>query len=157
MQPLLAIHIVGATVALLAGVVALSSAKGRTLHRRSGTVFVVAMVSMCTAAIVLAAFKAQTMNLIAGILTAYLVITALMTVRRFDRRSPVIDIGLMIVALGLGLTTLGFGIAALASPTGMLYGLPPYPFFMFGLGGTLGAVGDWRERHAHGLRGVARL
>src|SRR3954464_10020839 len=108
MQPLLAIHIVGAIVALLAGVVALSSAKGRPLHRRSGMIFVVAMVTMCTAAIVLAAYKAQTMNLIAGILTASLGIPALMTVRRFDRRSPVVDIGLMLLALGLGLTTLGF-------------------------------------------------
>src|SRR3954466_16253014 len=112
MQPLLAIHIVGATVALLAGVVALSSAKGRTLHRRSGMIFVVAMVTMCTAAIVLAAYKAQTRNLIAGILAAYLVTPALMTVGRLASRSPVVDIGLMLLALGLGLTTLGFGIAA---------------------------------------------
>jgi len=38
-----------------------------------------------------------------------------------------------------------------------LYGLPPYPFFLFGFAGVLGASGDWRERRAQGLRGVPRL
>ena len=157
MQPLLSVHIVGASIALVAGVVALSSAKGRTLHRRIGMVFVVAMVTMCSAAIVLAIVKAQTMNLIAGTLTGYLVITALTTVRRFERRSRVADTGLMIVACGLGLTTLGLGVTAFTTPSRTLFGLPPYPFFIFGVIGVLGAVGDWREMRAQGLRGVPRL
>jgi uncharacterized membrane protein len=157
MQPLLSIHIVGASLALVAGVVALSSAKGRMLHRSSGLVFVVAMVAMCAAAIVLAAIKGQVMNLIAGIMTAYLVVTALTTVRRFDSRSRVVDLGMMIVAGVLGLTTLVLGAAAVATPSKMLLGLPPYPFFIFGFSGVLGARGDWREIRARGLRGVARL
>jgi uncharacterized membrane protein len=138
-------------------VVALCSAKGRGLHRRSGMVFVVAMVAMCAAAIVLAAVKVQPMNLIAAILTAYLVITAMRTVREFDRRSRLVDLGVMIVACGLGLTTLGLGLKAFATPSRTLFGLPPYPFLIFGVSGVLGAWGDWREMRAHGLRGVTRL
>jgi uncharacterized membrane protein len=57
-----------------ASVVALSAAKGATLHRKSGMLFVVAIATMCFSAVVIAAVKGQTVNLIVGLMSAYLVI-----------------------------------------------------------------------------------
>ena len=44
------VHIAAGTLALLAGLVALSAAKGGTIHRRSGAIFVLAMLTMAAAA-----------------------------------------------------------------------------------------------------------
>src|SRR4051812_36099152 len=105
-QMLLPLHIGAAVLALVAGTVALAAAKGARLHRKSGMVFVYAMVTMCATAVVIAAVKGQTINLIAAVLTGYLVVTSLRTVRRPSPGSRWMDIMLMLVALVLGLTTL---------------------------------------------------
>ena len=66
MQIFLPIHVVGAGLALLAGAVALATAKGGRIHRRSGMVFVYAMAAMCGAALLIAAAKTQVTNIIAA-------------------------------------------------------------------------------------------
>jgi hypothetical protein len=157
MRILLAIHIVSAGMALVSGAVALCATKGARLHRRSGMLFVYAVAAMCATAIVMALVKGQTMNVIAGLMTAYLVITALTTVRPPSAWSQRMNVGLMMAALVLGLTTLTFGFEALASATGTRDGLPPFPFFMFGVVGLLGSVGDFRMMRSGSLRGVRRL
>jgi hypothetical protein len=96
-------------------------------------------------------------NVVAGTLTAYLVITALTTVRPPTTRSRVLAILLMTVACALGLTTLSFAIQAVTSPTGVSHGYPPYPFLLFALVGLLGGVGDVRVLRRGNLRGAPRL
>src|SRR5712672_200459 len=109
---LLPIHIVAAGVGLLSGAVALSVAKGGRLHRAGGRVFVYAMVAMCSSAIVMAVVKGQAVNVMAGSMTAYLAITALMTVRPATAGSRRRDLALMLVALVLGLATFAAGLGA---------------------------------------------
>src|SRR5437868_14366886 len=76
-----ALHIGGGTVALLAGIVALSAAKGGTLHRRAGTIFVIAMLTMAIFADYLALVRPdQLPNLLVGTFTFYLIITAWLAV-----------------------------------------------------------------------------
>jgi len=157
MPVLLPIHIVAAGLGIVAGAVALSSAKGGTLHRRSGIVFVYAMAGMCGTAAVMAAVKGQIVNVMAGSLTAYLVITALLTVRPPSASSRRLTIASMLVALALGLTAVTFGFQALASVSGERYGAPAFPLFMFGTVGLLGSVGDLRTIQSGGLRGARRL
>src|SRR3954465_1281131 len=81
MPVLLPIHIVAAAVGLLTGAIALTVSKGGTLHRKSGLLFVYAMIGMCGSAIVIAVIKSEPVNVMAGTMTAYLAITALTTVR----------------------------------------------------------------------------
>ena len=153
---LLPIHIVAAGLALGAGFVALSAAKGATLHRKSGMLFVVAIATMCFSAVVITAMKGQTVNLIVGLMTAYLVITALTTVK--PSASPRgLDIGLMLVALIVGLTTLTFGVEAAASASGEKYGYPPFALFVIATVGLLGSAGDFRIIRSGALRGAPRL
>ena len=78
---LLPIHILAAGLGLMSGYAALFAAKGATLHRRSGILFVYSMVAMCGSAIVMAVMKGQITNVVAGVLTAYLTVTALTTMR----------------------------------------------------------------------------
>jgi peptidoglycan/LPS O-acetylase OafA/YrhL len=97
-------------------------------------------------------------NIPAALLTSYLVITSLITVRPPKVRMRWLDYGLMLVALGIGLTSLAFGLEALASPDGKgRDGMPPFPFFMFGAVGTAAALLDIRMIRSEGLRGASRL
>jgi uncharacterized membrane protein len=154
---LLPLHVLGAVVGLASGIVALAVAKGGSTHRKSGLLFVAAMLAMSISAIVIAVSKGQTLNVIAGLLTAYLVMTALSTVRPVLAASRPFNVGLMVMALGLGVTTMTFGVQAVASAEATKYGYPPFPFFMFAAVGLLGAAGDFRMLRCGGLRGAPRL
>lgn len=159
MRLVYAVHIIAGSLALLAGYVALYSAKGAAAHRKAGMLFVCAMLTMAIAGTAIAAIRgvAPAVNIPAGLLTSYLVITALTTVRPIagERwRDPT----LMLVALTVGLTSLAFGIEAVASPDGKgRDGMPPFPFFLFGIVGTLASVLDFRMIRSAGLKPASRL
>lgn len=157
MQILLPIHILAAGLGIISGLVALSVAKGATVHRKSGTLFVCAMTVMCGTATVLAARKGQAVNVIAGLTTGYLVLTALTTVRPPSTVSHRLNTALMLAGLVLGLTTLTIGFEALVSASGEKYGYPAFAFFMFGSVAVLGSVGDLRMMWSGPLRGAPRL
>jgi len=154
---LLPIHIAAAALGLVSGAVALSVAKGGTIHRNSGTVFAFSMIAMCASALVAAVAKGQATNVIAASMTAYLVLTGVTTVRSRSAASRRRDIGLMLVALALGLTAIAAGLAALVSPDGKVFGFPPFPFFLFGVLGLSGCAGDLRMIRSGSLRGGPRL
>ena len=79
---LLPIHIAAGGLAIVLGAVALLVKKGGTIHRRSGLLFVYAMLVMGTSASILALRNGVTDgNVMAALLTAYFVGTALTTVR----------------------------------------------------------------------------
>jgi len=154
---LLPIHIVAAGLGLVSGAIALSTAKGGRWHRASGQLFAYAIFAMCGTAVVSALVKGQATNVMAGTMTAYLVFTGVATVRPPSPGSRRRDIVLMLVALTLGLATFAGGIVAVASPDGKLFGLPSFPFFLFGVLGVSGAIGDVKTMRAGILRGAPRL
>jgi uncharacterized membrane protein len=154
---LLPIHVASATAALLTGTVALLVRKGSPSHRVTGRLFVYAMLTMCVSAVIAAAIKGQTINLIAGTLTGYLVLTALTTVRPASAHTRVLDLLLIALAGALGLTTLLFAVQAITSPTGVSHGYPWYPFVIFAGVGLFGAAGDLRVLRRGSLTGARRL
>jgi len=154
---LLPIHIVAAALGLIAGTIALASAKGRWLHRRSGTVFVYAMVAMCVSAVVAAIAKGQATNVLAGSLTAYLVLTGWMTVRPASSNARRWNIGLMLLAAALGTTAAAAGVGAIVSRSRTMFGYPPPPFILFGLLGLSGSAGDLRMIRSGSPKGARRL
>lgn len=153
----LAVHIVAGGLGIAFGFVALYAAKGAKLHRKSGMVFVYAMTTMALMGAMMAAVwsRAPTSNVPVGLLTAYLVITALATVRPASAGSRWLDLGLMLVALGVGLALFAFGVEALASPKGALNGIPTVPFFIFGSIALLASVGDIRLIRSGGVRAIS--
>ena len=69
---LLPIHVFAAGLGLVSGTVALFAAKGARLHRKSGMLFVYAMLTMSACAAVLAVGGAwAAVNIPAALLTAY--------------------------------------------------------------------------------------
>jgi uncharacterized membrane protein len=154
---LLPIHIAAAAVGLVSGAVAITARKGRTVHRTSGIVFVYAMIAMCASAVAAAILKGQAVNVLAGSMTAYLVLTGLRAVRPPSAMSRRWDVALLLLALTLGSAAAVTALAAVASPRGSAFGLPAFPFFLFGVLGLSGAAGDARMIRSGSLRGAKRL
>jgi hypothetical protein len=88
------------------------------------------------------------------LLTAYLVITALTTLRPRSAGSRRVDLIAMLVAFTMGLTSLGFGLGALAVKGNWV---PAFSFLLFGVVGLLAAASDLRMMRSDGLGGAARI
>lgn len=156
MQLSLQVHILAGGLGIVAGFAALYSAKGGRLHRRSGLVFVYALVTMAATGAAIAAFHGGEASVIAGVLAAYLVITALTTVRPRTARSRWLDPGAMLVAWAIGFASLALGVQAMALG-GAREGIPAVVLFKFAIVALLGAAGDLRVLRSGPRTGPHRL
>jgi uncharacterized membrane protein len=105
---LLYAHIIGASVGMVAGTVAILSRKGAPVHRAAGNVFFVAMLAMTGVASAVAPFlgEAQWTNTTAGVFTLYLVATGWATVKRPEGQIGRFEAVAFLVALGMAGTGL---------------------------------------------------
>jgi uncharacterized membrane protein len=145
-------HVVAGTIAIVAGFLALYSVKGLKLHRKSGMVFVVAMLVMSISGTVMAfGHPGTALNVPAGLVTAYLVITSLATVRPRTAQSLRVDRIAMMAAFAIGAGAL------LVAMSGTVRAGMAYPLVMFALVALFAGEGDRRMIRAGGLKGAARL
>lgn len=152
------LHVGAGLLALVFGTLALSAPKGAWLHRKSGIVFVCAMLVMSSSGALMAALQPEVVvvNVIAGVLTFYLVLTALLTVRRPVPDSHRIDTAAMLVALTAGLGSLIIGFAALGNGASDTDDAAPV-YVMFGAVALLATLGDVRMLRAGRLQGPRRI
>jgi len=155
---LLPVHIVAGGLAIILGGVALAVSKGGAVHRRSGLLFVYAMLTMGISGSILALRQSLTnMNVLGGFMTAYFVITALTAVRPASAWTQRLNWGALAVAIPLSLFEIGLGIKALASPDGTINGVPFFMLFFLATVTTLAAAGDIRMMGSGALRAGPRL
>jgi uncharacterized membrane protein len=154
---ILLLHILAGGVGLLSGYVALYAAKGAPLHRRSGLLFVCVMLPMAIAGMLIAAIEgvAPAINVPTALLTFYLVITSLMTVRSSNAGSRRLDFAGMLIAFAVAVACFTLGVKAIANG-GAAAGMA-YPLFLFGGVGLAAGVGDRRMIRAGGVHGATRL
>lgn len=159
---LLPIHIAAGGLAIVLGAVALTVKKGGTTHRRSGQLFICAMLVMGATASILGFRNSPTdPNVFAGFMTAYFVGTALTTVRPASSSTRVINVVALTVAVVLALGSIVGGVRGVNTP-----GLSPggVPFRTIGVMSliiatvlTLAAAGDVRIMRSGMPRGRPRL
>jgi len=146
---LLPIHIIAGLLGLASGAIALSVRKGANLHRKSGMIFVYAMLVVAITGTVMGALISEMAAVIPGALTFYLVLTSFLTVRRpVVRKSSWIDFGVMLIGLIVGIASIIYGFVAEGQPT-VLY-------IIFGTIALLATLGDLRMM-ARGIQGTYRI
>ncbi|HKR99038.1 MAG TPA: DUF2306 domain-containing protein [Candidatus Dormibacteraeota bacterium] len=155
---LLPIHIAAGGLAIVLGAIALLVKKGGTIHRRAGMLFVYAMLVMGFSASILGFLKSPTdSNVRAGFLIAYLVGTALMTVRPPSRWSRVI----LLVGLAIAVTLALFGYVGAVQifnlPGRVYNGIPFFAPLLIATILTLAVIGDVRVLRSGMLQGGRRL
>jgi hypothetical protein len=155
---LLLLHLMGGALAMASGLVALYAVKGATVHRRTGSFFVYAMLSMSFSGVLMVAGgrTVSSANLAAGLLITYLVITAVTTVSARSARVRWLDRGAMLAALALGAMGILWAIGIFAAGDRSNRGLA-IVLVIFGVIALPSGLGDLRMIRAGGLRGAPRL
>ncbi|HEX2207534.1 MAG TPA: DUF2306 domain-containing protein [Longimicrobium sp.] len=157
MRTMLLIHVAGGGVGIVTGYLALFAPRGADLHRRAGVVFVGSMLTMALAGTWLAVGEAQLGNITAGLLTAYLVVTALTTMRPSTAASRRVERGAMIVALATGVASLSLALQSVLTGEGTRDGVPVVMYLLFGVIALLSGLSDLPVMRAGGVRGPRRL
>ena len=151
---LLPVHIAAGGLALVLGAVALLVRKGGATHRRSGQLFVYAMMVMATTAAILG-------NVVGGLMTIYFVGTALTTVRPPSPWTRRIHAVAVTFAAGLALLAIVGGIrdvnSPLLSPGGVPFRTIGVMSFLLAAVLLLAATGDGRIVRSGMPRGGPRL
>jgi hypothetical protein len=147
-------HVVAGAIAILSGFIALFVRKGSRVHRKSGLIFAGAMIVMSLSGAMLAIGRLGVeVNVPAGLVTAYLVVTAFLTVQPPSNRTHAMERGAMFAAFGVGAAAIVLGFSAI----GRGYAGFGVPALMFAAIALLGGVGDRRMLRAGGLTGAPRL
>ena len=155
---LLSVHILMGAIAIITGFIALYAIKGGVLHRKTGKVFVYAMFAMGILGASISAVwgVARQSNIPAGLLAAYLVVTALTTVRPRTEWSRRIDFGLMVLVFGLAAVNLTVAVGILNSANAKIHWLA-IPLSIFASVAIIAGAGDIRVMRGAPLKGNARL
>src|ERR1700694_3412190 len=110
MLSLLPVHIAAGGTAIISGGVALVASKGAALHRRSGLLFVYAMLTMGISGSILALRQSLTnANVLGGVMSCYFVITGLTTVRPVSAWTRRLNSVALLVVFALSLIENGLG------------------------------------------------
>jgi len=151
---LIPLHVLGGVTAVVSGFIALYALKGAALHRKSGTIFVLAMLVMAASGVFIAIGRDNaSMNMSAGLVTTYLVITGLLTVQQRSPRVQQMERGAMIAAFALAAVSVSSAVASGARGRAGLVA----PLLIFALLVASGGIGDLRMIRGGGLRGAARI
>ena len=156
MDAVMPFHVFAGALGMVAGAIALAVAKGATLHRRSGRVFVYAMVALAATGVALAFRDGPDANALGGAVAGYLVVTAMTTVRPATPASRRLDVGAALFGLAVGATSLALAVASL-SRGGNVDGVPTVILVLFAAMGLLGGAGDLKVLRSGALRGARRL
>ena len=152
-----AIHISMGILALAAGAASMIVRKGSRLHARAGTAFFVTMLIMATSGVTLAIFFSPNLgNVMGGLLTLYLTLTAWTTVWRAPNRTGRLKMFGALLGVTAAIIGIGWGLRALSTPAHRFDGYPATLFFVFGGITLIGAVLDTRMIARGGFTGAAR-
>jgi hypothetical protein len=154
----LAVHYGAGLVSIVTGTIALSVAKGGRLHKRSGLAFTWAMVVLGLTAAGIGAYESRPSQVFAGFVAAYLVFTAMTTVKRLPGIGQRFNVALMVAAFAYAVASLYGGLTEWLDPAVKVIGRPRVvPPLVVGTVILLAAIGDLRAIRAGGLRGSRRL
>lgn len=108
---MLFIHIVAGGIGILSGFAAMFLAKGSPRHRLAGTAFTVSMLTLCASGLAIAVFlRPNNLNVVASMLTAYLVASSWLTVRGNPERPATLERAATALGALTALLALVFGV-----------------------------------------------
>ncbi|MCG7533621.1 hypothetical protein [Pseudoalteromonas sp. OOF1S-7] len=151
------VHIITGTIAIVAGVIAIAVAKGKSLHAFAGTWFVYTMLFMAVSGTLIALFQPMIITAIAGMFTAYLVLSAWLTVKAAPSTRGKFDYAFPLCSLLIILACLYFSGQAGTSQAEIKHNISAYDYYFFVLLSGLSFLGDVRLVYSGGLNPKPRL
>jgi hypothetical protein len=139
-------------VGLLSGTFAIAVRKGSRLHRASGNIFTVAMLTLASSALCLAIMKSQHGNIVGSILTFYMITTAWLAGRR--RGIGWLDLAALLVGTGGAAAIITLGVWTIHHPD---KNAPAAMCFFMAAVLLFAAAGDIRMLARGGISGRRRI
>lgn len=155
MKLILAFHIAGGLLAIIAGYAALFAPKGKWLHRRAGLLFVGGMLAMGAGAAVVGLARDKS-TWLGGFVVMYYVLTGMRTMRRVGEPTRT-DLALTGFGVTIALTSLTLTTLYLMNPIGDTLNIPLPVRLMSPILMLVAVSGDLRERRFGPLTGNRRL
>ena len=154
----LAVHFTAGLASIVAGTIALSVTKGSRLHKKSGLVFTWTMIALGLTAAAIGTYEHIPSQVFAGLLAAYLVFSAMTTVKPLPGIGQRVNVALMVLAFAYAVASLYGGVTEWLDPTVEVIGRPRVvPPLVVGTVILFAAIGDLRAIRAGGLQGSRRL
>ncbi len=153
------IHIIAGLVAILAGAMAMIAAKGSPLHRKAGNLFTISMLIMTGSAAIVSFFlRTDHVTGVVALVTAYLVVTSWLVVKRKVEDSARLLAGLALAAALVGVYSLSLWFNFVEDPKTLITkNSPPQALVFFGVVSLLCAALDVRLLRAGQIAGAQRL
>ena len=153
------IHIIAGLVAILTGAMAMIAAKGSPLHRKAGNLFTISMLIMTGSAAIVSFFlRTDHVTGVVALVTAYLVGTSWLVVKRKVEDSARLLAGLAVAAALVGLYSLSLWFNFVEDPKTLITrNSPPQALVFFGVVSLLCAALDVRLLRAGQIAGAQRL
>jgi uncharacterized membrane protein len=154
----LAVHFTAGLASIVAGTIALSVTKGSRLHKKSGLVFTWTMIALGLTAAGIGTYEHIPSQVFAGLLAAYLVFSAMTTVKPLPGIGQRVNVALMVLAFAYAVASLYGGVTEWLDPTVEVIGRPRVvPPLVVGTVILFAAIGDLRALRAGSLQGSRRL
>lgn len=138
------LHILTGTVALISGALSFAVTKGSNSHKKFGLAFVISMIVMAMSGALLAFLAMEKLNMVAGLVTFYLVVTAYLTVHPPKNNAIIVHSILMTLGFTIGVYAIYTGLTALNNGLSSLDGNPVQAIIVFGSVSLLAAALDIR-------------
>jgi uncharacterized membrane protein len=153
------IHIIAGLVAILAGAMAMIAAKGSPLHRKAGNLFTISMLIMTGSAAIVSFFlRTDHVTGVVALVTAYLVVTSWLIVKRKVEDSYRLLAGLALAAALVGVYSLSLWFNFVEDPKTLITkNSPPQTLVFFGIVSLLCSALDVRLLRAGQIAGAQRL
>lgn len=138
------LHILTGSVALVSGTLSFAVMKGGNLHKKFGLTFVLSMIVMAASGALLAFISKEKLNMVAGLVTFYLVTTAFLTVHPPKKHARIVHSVLMVLGFVIGIYAIYIGLSLLHNGKDSIDGQPVQVIMVFGSISLLAAIADIR-------------
>jgi uncharacterized membrane protein len=141
---LVSLHILTGTVALISGALSFVVTKGSNSHKKFGLAFVVSMIVMAISGAWLAFLAMEKLNMVAGLVTFYLVVTAYLSVHPPKNNVIIVHSIFMTLGFTVGVYAIYTGLTAMNHGLTSIDGNPVQAIIVFGSVSLLAAALDIR-------------
>jgi len=148
---LIVLHITSGAIGLLTGFLTILLPKGDQQHKRTGNIYIWAMLSLGVTGAIVAFVRDIPLSMMNGLVICYFVLTSLSTIRNPIHSTTVFDKALMASAWFITAGFVYFVVQVTGTETGQLGGFGPGAYVVFGSVMFFSAIADTRYLVKSGL------
>jgi len=149
--PIVLIHFIAGSIAIIAGFTALIFPKKPSVHRFAGNIFLVSMLMLGMTSIYVAYTRTIMLSLINGVFICYLISTSWMAIKQKPKIIGYFEKISAFVGGTVALMLFKFGLQAAHSDIGKLNGFGPEVFYFFATIATIAVIFDIKMILSGGL------